>query len=122
MTARKDDRAAYLAGEESELGAEERAELDDVRGVLGSAAAWAEPNADLEDRVVAAIAQEPSARGAGTREQRQPLRLRARWHWSRPAYAFGGFAAAAAVAAIAIFLATDNGAGRPPQQFAMVVS
>src|SRR5689334_16311246 len=123
MAIHEDDRAAYLAGENCQsLAADERAELDEVRGLLGSPAAWSEPSADLEDRVVTAIAQEASAQPASPRVRRAPLRRpRWRWRWSRPAYAFGGLAAAAAVAVVAIVLATNNSSS-PSQQFAMVVS
>jgi hypothetical protein len=121
MATHEDDRAAYLAGEDRQLTADERAELDELRGVLGSPAAWAEPSADLEDRVVAAIAEQAAARPAEPRERRQALRLRERWRWSRPAYALGGLAAAAAAAVIAVALAVNN-SSPPSQQFAMVVS
>jgi hypothetical protein len=121
MATHEDDRAAYLAGEDRQLTADERAELDELRGVLGSAAAWAEPSAGLEDRVVAAIAEQAAARPAESRERRQPLRLRERWRWSRPAYALGGLAAAAVAAVIAVALAVNN-SSPPSQQFAMVVS
>ena len=110
MATHEDDRAAYLAGEDRRsLGPEERAELDELRGLLGSTAAWAEPSADLEDRVVTAIAQEAAARPASLHVRRAPL-LRPRWRWrlSRAAFAFGGLAAAAAVAVIAIVLATSG--------------
>ena len=123
MATHEDDRAAYLAGEDRQsLAADERAELDELRGLLESTAAWAEPSADLEDRVVTAIAQEAAARPASPHVRRAPL-LRPRWRWrlSRPAFAFGGLAAAAAVAVIAIVLATSNSSS-PPQQLAMVVS
>ena len=123
MATHEDDRAAYLAGEDRQsLAADERAELDELRGLLESTAAWAQPSADLEDRVVTAIAQEAAARPASPHVRRAPL-LRPRWRWrlSRPAFAFGGLAAAAAVAVIAIVLATSNSSS-PPQQLAMVVS
>jgi anti-sigma-K factor RskA len=123
MATHEDDRAAYLAGEDRQsLAADERAELDELRGLLGSTAAWAQPSADLEDRVVTAIAQEAAARPASPRTHRAPLR-RPRWRlrWSRPAYAFGGLAAAAAVAAAAVVLATNNSSS-PSRQLAMVVS
>ena len=122
MATHEDDRAAYLAGEDRRsLGPEERAELDELRGLLGSTAAWAEPSADLEDRVVTAIAQEAAARPASPHVRRAPL-LRPRWRWrlSRPEFAFGGLAAAAAVAVITIVLANSNSSS--PQQLAMVVS
>jgi len=45
----------------------ERAEIERVRGVLADAAMWAEPPPDLQERVVAAIAEES---GAGRRLRR----------------------------------------------------
>src|SRR4029077_21137888 len=55
MATHEDDRAAYLAGEDPQsLTADQRAELDELRSLLGSPAAWAEPSADLEDRLVTA--------------------------------------------------------------------
>jgi len=122
MARHEDDRAAYLAGEERQsLSAGERAELDELRSLLGSPAAWAQPSAHLEDRVVTAIAQEAAARPASPRARGLPLRLRWGWRWSQPAYAFGGLAAAAAIAVIAVVLATSN-SSPPPEQLAMVVS
>ncbi len=59
MARREDDRIAYLAGEDAHsLSAAERAELDEVRSLLESPATWAQPDPDLEDRVVAAIAEQ----------------------------------------------------------------
>ena len=122
MAIHEDDRAAYLAGEERQaLTAHERAELDDLRSALGSAAVWAQPSADLEDRVVTAVAEQAAARPARSRERRLPLRHHLRWRWSRPAYVLGGLAAAATVAAIAVGLAPSN-SSPPPRHFAMVVS
>ena len=115
-----DDRAAHLAGEERQsLAPQERAQLDELRTLLGSAAAWAEPERGLEDRVVAAISEEAAARPASRPERRTPARVRLRW--PRPAYALGGLAAAAAAAAIAVALAT-SGSSPAPQRLAMVVS
>ncbi len=66
MTASDDDRIAYLSGEHAEsLSAEDRADLDELRVLLRTPSAWAEPGPDLEDRVVAAIAAEASATGRG---------------------------------------------------------
>ena len=45
----------------------ERAEIERVHGVLADAATWAEPPFDLQERVVAAIAEEA---GAGRRLRR----------------------------------------------------
>jgi hypothetical protein len=117
MATRDDDRAAYLAGEDRPgLTADERAELDEIRGVLDSPATWMEPSTDLEDRVVRAIAEETAGRQATPRERRGLLG----WHLPRPAYSLGGLALAAVVA-IAVLLAT-SGNSRAPEQFAMAVS
>src|SRR5690242_12567001 len=120
MATHDDDRAAYLAGEgRLSLTADERAELDELRGVLGSPALWTEPSADLEDRVVRAFAADSVSRRASVRERSRSLRLGGRWHWARPVPALGGLAAAAGVAAVAVVLAT-NGRSPAPVQFAMV--
>jgi hypothetical protein len=59
MSASDNDRIAYLSGEVVEsLTPQERAELDKLRTLLEAPATWAEPDAALEDRVVAAIAEE----------------------------------------------------------------
>jgi hypothetical protein len=59
MSSTDDDRIAYLAGDDAKsLSAAERAELDETRALLRSPAAWAEPDPGLEDRVVAAVADE----------------------------------------------------------------
>jgi Anti-sigma-K factor rskA, C-terminal len=64
LTASDEDRIAYLAGEEVEsLTPEERSELDELRALLEAEEMWTEPPAELEDRVVAAIAD-----AAGTSE------------------------------------------------------
>ena len=70
MSASDEDRIAYLAGEPVEsLTSEERAELDELRGLLEADEMWAQPPAELEDRVVAAIAD-----AAGTAEAPEPAR------------------------------------------------
>jgi hypothetical protein len=52
-----DDRVAYLEGEtHPSLDSVERAELDELRALLADEAMWAVPADDLEDRVVAAVA------------------------------------------------------------------
>jgi Anti-sigma-K factor rskA len=57
LSASDEDRIAYLAGEQVEsLTPDERAELDELRTLLEAEEMWAEPPAELEDRVVAAIA------------------------------------------------------------------
>jgi len=56
-----DDQIAYLAGDDgTSLTPAERAEMDDLRAALSHPAAWIEPDADLEERVVAAIADSGS--------------------------------------------------------------
>ncbi|MFI5038420.1 MAG: anti-sigma factor [Solirubrobacterales bacterium] len=120
MAVHDDDRAAYLAGEDREaLTAGERAELDELRGLLTSEATWAEPDASLEDRVVAAIAAE--ARTAPAARSERPRTVRRTWRWSvgRPAYGLGVVAAAAS--AIAIVLASIGGS-ITTRQLAMAVS
>ena len=70
MSASDEDRIAYLAGEPVEsLTSEERAELDELRGLLEADEMWAQPPPELEDRVVAAIAD-----AAGTAEAPEPAR------------------------------------------------
>jgi anti-sigma-K factor RskA len=56
-----DDRIAYLAGDDRPVPAEDQAELDELRAMLGDSALWADPPADLEDRVAAAISAESVA-------------------------------------------------------------
>jgi hypothetical protein len=130
--ARPDDNfIAYLSGEDGgeSLSDHQRAELDDVRALLKAPATWAQPDADLEDRVVAAVTEEAQARPRGparskglarlagaraaSRGLRGPLALR------RPALALG--AVAAVIAAVVIGVAVNN-TSPPPQQFAMVIS
>jgi len=81
-----DDRIAYLAGETSgeRLDEPERAELDEVRSLLADPSTWAEPPADLEASVVAAVGE--AARPLASRPT--PRRTR------RPALGLVGVAAA----------------------------
>jgi Anti-sigma-K factor rskA, C-terminal len=134
MTMSEDDRIAYLAGDAVEsLTARERAELDEVRALLEDPALWAKPDPALEERVVAAIAEEAQARSASERVRRpafhRRLVPRRRLHAiagsaaavpRRPLYAIAGVAAAAAVALV-VALAANNPAPKA-QQFAMVIS
>jgi uncharacterized RDD family membrane protein YckC len=68
LSASDEDRIAYLAGEPVEsLTSDERAELDELRALLEADEMWAQPPAELEDRVVAAIADAAGTAGtAGT--------------------------------------------------------
>jgi hypothetical protein len=120
MAAHDDDRIAYLAGEpRPSLSARERAELDELDTLLGRPATWAQPDAALEERIVAAIAEEAQAAPQPARRRgrapRRPVRAR------RRTFAFAGLAAAAAAVALIAALATSNTSPRP-QTLAMVVS
>src|SRR4051812_33457512 len=58
-----DDQIAYLAGDDgASLTPAERAEIDELRGALSHPAVWVEPDPELEERVVAALAQTGSRR------------------------------------------------------------
>jgi hypothetical protein len=126
VTARDDDRISYLAGDEpGALSSAERAELDELRDVLGAPATWIEAPPRLGDDVVGAIAREagtapaPAAaprRGLGTR-LRQLGRLLA---GHRLALA-GSVLAAAAIAVVLGVTLGDGSAGPQPEQFAMIV-
>ena len=53
-----DDRISHLAGEDAtELSPSERAEMDRLRDLLADPAVWVEPGLDLQERVVAAVAE-----------------------------------------------------------------
>jgi hypothetical protein len=61
-----DDRVAYLAGEEGvDVDDVTRADLDELLTLLGDEAVWAEPDGQLEDAVVAAIAGEAARTPTG---------------------------------------------------------
>jgi hypothetical protein len=67
LSASDEDRIAYLSGEQVEsLTPDERAELDELRVLLEAEETWAEPPAELEDRVVAAIADAAGTAPAGS--------------------------------------------------------
>jgi anti-sigma-K factor RskA len=118
MATRDDDRIAYLAGEDDDsLPASERAELDELRALLSEPATWEEPDAQLEEHVVAAIVREAPSRPA-----KQPARqrtFRPRITLRRPVMALAAVAAVAVAIAVAVSL---NNTSAPAQTFAMVVS
>jgi hypothetical protein len=119
MTASDDDRIAYLAGEAADsLTAQERSELDELRGLLSAPATWEQPDPGLEDRVVAAIADEAQARPSSARARRPALRRRLVQR--RPVFAIAGALAAAALAIVIAVSQNDNPLA--PQRFAMIVS
>jgi hypothetical protein len=78
------------------LTAEERAELDSISALLADRTLWEAPPADLEDRVVAAIANEVAPIGSGTSKSSVHDR-RGRWRWLSAGMAAGAAAAAAAI-------------------------
>ena len=105
-------RIRYLAGEGSadELDPQERADLDALLALVADPALWAEPSADLEPRVMAAVAAEQ--RGTHRREPAGSLRANHRsasraTRWIGPFLA--GAAAAAAVVLGVTFLGRDSG-------------
>ena len=138
MSASDNDRISYLSGEPAtSLNAQERAELDELRALLETPAAWEEPDPRLEDLVVSAVAREAEAeRGSGVAreaeaervsgsEQVAPPTRRRSWLgalWRRrPVVALGGLATAAAAIVVALVIALNANSSKP-LQFAMVVS
>jgi hypothetical protein len=125
------ERISYLSGERVDaLTPQERAELDELRTLLESPATWEEPDASLEDLVVAAVTQEAqratATQTAPAAAEPTPSPKPRRGFWTawrrRPALAFGGLATAAAAIAVAIVIALGSSNGAKPLQFAMVVS
>lgn len=118
MATGEDDRIAYLAGEAARsVPAQERAELDELRGLLKAPATWAEPDPGLEDVVVAAIVEEAHTRRAGARAPRPAPRRKLGLR--RPMFAIAGVAAAAVAVLVAV---SASNRSPSPQRFAMVVS
>jgi hypothetical protein len=124
------DRISYLSGEPVDaLTPQERAELDELRTVLASPAAWEEPDARLEDLVVSAVVQEAQrATPVGVEDEAAVAVAReipktgiwSRWR-SRRGLAFGGLATATAAIAVALVIALGSNSAKQ-LQFAMVVS
>jgi Anti-sigma-K factor rskA len=137
VSASDNDRISYLAGEDVEsLAPEERAELDELRGLLDDESVWTEPPPELEDRVVTAIADEARAQprpgdardgadvagaqapATATRRERptaprQRPRQRRQRRWpgtilERPIYAAGAIAALVAVVAVVTVIAKGS--------------
>jgi len=126
MATSDDDRIAYLTGEDpASLPADERAALDELRGLLADRSTWEEPRPELEDAVVAAIASEVEQPHA---EARRRVRGQRRGRASRgirrprPRLAMGALAAATVVAVALLISQTGGGTSKRPLQFAMVVS
>jgi hypothetical protein len=101
-----DDRISYLAGEPgTELDPAEATELDDLRALLADRSVWAQPDAEVEDRVVGAIAAEAGSgsivRPVGPRRSRGVL--------------VGAVAAAAAAVVIVVAVVSTGGGNGSPQ-------
>ncbi len=113
-----DERIAYLAGESSApVDPEQRAELDKLRKALADPAVWAEPDPELQERIVNAIASadERPSEAAQDTEASEPtadrdnvVRLRTR----RISYAILG-AAAAVVLAIGLAIGLTSQGSEP---------
>ena len=92
-----DDRISYLAGDPAgDLDDEARTELDEFRALLADPSLWVEPDADLEDRLVSAIAAE-------AKPPAKVISLDAR---RRRVGRLGGILAAVAAAAIVVVALT----------------
>ena len=126
MSASDNDRISYLSGEPvTSLTPQERAELDELRTLLETPAAWVQPDPGLEDRVVSAVAREAEAERASETGQvahaaRRRFSLGALWR-RRPVIALGGLATAAAAIVVALVIALNANSSKP-LQFAMVVT
>ncbi|MDT4980759.1 MAG: hypothetical protein QOG07_2638 [Pseudonocardiales bacterium] len=103
-----DERIAYLSGDTSaRLDPAERAELDELRGLLTDPAVWAEPHPGLAERVVGAVTQAASAEPVPTAlpvDGDSNRRRRPRWI----AIAVGGVAAAVLLAVALTFGLTSH--------------
>ena len=109
-----DDRYAdYLEGtlDDDTLDAGARAELDDLRRMLGSDEMWADPPPELADRIVAAVGAEPG--------EAAPAPVRPHRNWLRPVLAVA--AALLVLVAVGSVIATrDDGGGG--EQFALAAT
>lgn len=107
-----EERIAYLAGDLEQppsLSDADRAELDELRAVLGDAAMWVEPDSSLEDRVVAAVAAAAEGDRDASTHPAVPHPRRRRWI----PYSILGVAAAAL---LAIGLAVGLGGNDHPAE------
>jgi Anti-sigma-K factor rskA len=113
-----DERIAYLAGESSSpVDPAERARLDKLRAVLADPAVWAEPQPDLQERIVGAIAGAGEGRpdtardlepSGSTADRDNVVQLRTRW----TRYAILG-AAAAVLVAVGFAIGLTNQGSEP---------
>jgi hypothetical protein len=112
-----DDRVAELAGDgAASLDPADLAELEDLKALLADPSVWVEPDAALEDRVVAAISAEANARPTGRPVASRP---RAPGHRARWLAVVG--VAAAAIIAVAVSLAVRN-TGTSAPHFSMALT
>ena len=101
-----DDRVAELAGDEGDLDPIERAQLEELRILLSDPAVWAEPDPELEDIVVSAIAAEAGADRPQTPRNVVPLARKNRRPWL---IGLAGAAAAAIIVVVALLAFRDTG-------------
>jgi hypothetical protein len=101
-----DDRVAELAGDDGvSLDPADLEELEELRALLADPSVWAEPDASLEDRVVAAITTEASQRPGRPVASRPRSRSRTKG-WT---LAVVGVAAAALIAVAVTFSLRSTG-------------
>ena len=115
------ERIAYLAGQSgAQVDPEARAELDELRSVLSDPAVWAEPQPDLQERIIGAIAsagETPSATAQDlepsgpTADRDNVVRLRPRW------IRYAILSAAAVLLAVGLAIGLTN-QGSKPDEFA----
>lgn len=111
-----DDRIAYLTGQDAQIAPEEKADLDELLDLLGDSTLWAEPSAELEDRVVAAVADERSARPNAVAKPNAPHhaprpRIAQRWRFA------GAAAAIVVVLGVGTYFVTRGTDGAGGQRF-----
>jgi hypothetical protein len=105
-----DDRIAYPAGEDGRsIDPGDRDDLAGLRASLADPSMWVEPDPQLEDRVLAAVAAASGARPSPA----PPARARR----SRPRRRYAAIAAAAAIIVAVAVGVILHGTGRPATQF-----
>jgi hypothetical protein len=114
-----DERIAYLAGQSrAPVDPEERADLEELRSVLSDPAVWAEPQPDLQERIIGAIGsagERPSdtaqdlALSGPTADRDNVVRLRTRW----TRYAI--LSAAAVLLAVGLTIGLTNQGSNPDE-------
>jgi hypothetical protein len=108
------DRVAYLAGEDGvDVDDATRADLDELRALLGDETVWAEPDGQLEDAVVAAIAAEAALTptGEAPAEIAAPRAARRKRSFSATRAVLTAAAGVAALAAVGIVVSRGGDDG-----------